>query len=86
MKGIYKITSPSGRIYIGQSTNIKTRFYNYRKSISCQKQRVLYSSFMKYGIHAHEFEVIHELPIDVSAETLTVYEQFCIDQFKEAGF
>jgi len=41
---------------------------------------------MKYGIHAHEFEVIHELPIDVSAETLTFYEQFCIDQFKEAGF
>lgn len=86
MKGIYKITSPSGRIYIGQSTNIKTRFYNYRKSISCQKQRVLYSSFIKYGIHAHELEVIHELPIDVCAETLTIYEQFCIDQFKDAGF
>lgn len=85
MKGIYKITSPSGRIYIGQSTNIKTRFYNYRKSISCQKQRALYSSFMKYGIHAHRFEVIHELPMDVIAETLTGYEQFCIDQYREAG-
>ena len=25
MIGIYKITSPSGRIYIGQSTNIEKR-------------------------------------------------------------
>jgi group I intron endonuclease len=86
MKGIYKITSPSGRVYIGQSTNIKTRFYNYRKSISCQKQRVLYSSFMKYGIDAHVFEIMHELPKDINADILTQYEQFYIDQFREAGF
>ena len=29
--GIYKITSPTGRIYIGQSKNIKQRFRDYNK-------------------------------------------------------
>lgn len=86
MKGIYKITSPSGKVYIGQSTNIKTRFYNYRKSYSCKKQRVLFNSFMKYGVGAHDFAIVHELPNDIDANTLTNYEQFYIDQYKDAGF
>lgn len=29
--GIYKITSPSNKIYIGQSTNITRRWDEYRK-------------------------------------------------------
>ena len=31
MIGIYKITSPNGKIYIGQSINIDRRFKSYRK-------------------------------------------------------
>lgn len=86
MRGIYKITSPSGKIYIGQSTNIRVRFYNYRKCDSCKKQRILYSSFLKYGIGAHVFEVVYELPKDCDASVLTNYEQFFMDQFREAGY
>ena len=29
MIGIYKITSPTNRVYIGQSVNIKKRFRSY---------------------------------------------------------
>ena len=33
MIGIYKITNPSGKIYIGQSINIENRKKIYSKSI-----------------------------------------------------
>lgn len=55
--GIYKITSPSGKIYIGSSTNIKRRFSNYKR-LRCKSQSKLYSSFLKYGVDKHLFEVI----------------------------
>ena len=55
--GIYKITSPSGKIYIGSSTNIKRRFSNY-KGLRCKSQSKLYNSFLKYGVDKHLFEVI----------------------------
>ena len=57
--GIYKITSPSGKIYIGQSIDIDRRFYQYRK-LACKKQPVLYNSFIKYGIETHIFEIVEE--------------------------
>lgn len=58
--GIYKITSPSGRIYIGQSRCIRKRWISY-KSIECIKgQPKLYRSFKKYGLQKHKFEVIEE--------------------------
>ena len=55
--GIYKITSPSGKVYIGQSIDIDLRFKDYR-SLRCHKQRVLYNSLKKYGFDKHKFEVI----------------------------
>lgn len=55
--GIYKITSPSGRIYIGQSIDIKRRF-RYYNNLKCKEQPKLYNSFLKYGVEAHKFEII----------------------------
>lgn len=57
MTGIYKITSPSGRIYIGQSIDIDKRFESYRK-LKCKLQPRLYSSIVKYGVDNHVFEII----------------------------
>lgn len=57
--GIYKITSPSGRIYIGQSEDINRRFHQYKK-LNCKKQWLLYKSFVKYGVDNHIFEIIVE--------------------------
>ena len=62
MIGIYKITSPSGRIYIGQSRNIENRFKQYESS-SGRGQIKLNRSFLKYGIINHVFEVIEECKI-----------------------
>lgn len=56
--GIYKITSPSGRIYIGQSGGISQRFRNYKCLHSYIGQTRLYASFIKYGVENHTFEII----------------------------
>lgn len=61
MVGIYKITSPSGKIYIGQSVEIKRRFNSYKRMYVKNKGVVkLYRSFLKYGVDNHIFEVVCE--------------------------
>lgn len=56
-QGIYKITSPSGRIYIGQSTNLVIRLKNYVK-LRCRSQVKLHRSLLKYGEKNHIFCVL----------------------------
>lgn len=61
MIGIYKITSPTKRIYIGQSINIERRFKSYIKMyVKNQGQTRLYRSFLKYGVDNHKFELVCE--------------------------
>jgi group I intron endonuclease len=57
--GIYKITSPSNKIYIGQSYDILSRWNQY-KNLQCKKQTHIYNSFKKYGVENHKFEIVCE--------------------------
>lgn len=59
MVGIYKITSPTGKVYIGQSTNIQQRF-QYYNNLRCIQQVKLFRSLQKYGPENHNFEIIEE--------------------------
>lgn len=58
--GIYKITSPTGRVYIGQSRNIPKRIKAYSQDwfLNSDKQPRLRNSIAKYGYRNHKFEVI----------------------------
>lgn len=56
--GIYKITSPSGRVYIGQAADLYKRFHHYRRG-HCKRQPLLFNSFSKYGFDNHKFEVLY---------------------------
>lgn len=56
---VYKITSPTGRIYVGSTTRLSKRVKNY-KNHNCKDQPKLYASFLKYGFDAHIFEIIEE--------------------------
>jgi group I intron endonuclease len=67
MIGIYKITSPSRKVYIGQSKNLKKRF-RYYKSFHCKNQIALYRSFLKYSVENHTFEIIEECTIELLNE------------------
>lgn len=73
--GIYKITSPTGKIYIGQSINIKRRITRY-KSLDCKNQYKLYNSLLKYGWDSHNFEIICECNIDILNDIEKYYIKF----------
>jgi group I intron endonuclease len=80
--GIYKITSPSGKVYIGQSWNIKVRWWQHGQS---NHTPYLFSSITKYGKDNHKFEVIHHLPFDCGQSTMNQYEQLYMDLYKGCG-
>ena len=63
MSGIYKITNPNGKIYIGQSVNALERLNHYKR-LDCKEQPKIYNSLKKYGIEKHTFEVIHFCNVD----------------------
>lgn len=75
MIGIYKITSPTNKIYIGQSINIKDRFRRYKYK-SCKDQKRLYYSLLKHGVENHTFEVIEECSIELLNERERYWQDF----------
>jgi group I intron endonuclease len=80
--GIYKIISPTGKVYVGQSKDIKTRWKSYRgKRAGIKKQIKLYNSLQKYGHEAHIFEIIEECP----AENLNYRERHWQDFYNVIG-
>ena len=62
--GIYKITSPTGRVYIGQSVDIKKRLRDYKYPERVKGQRKLYSSLKKHGYEKHKFEIVMQCDIE----------------------
>jgi group I intron endonuclease len=78
--GIYKITSPSGKIYIGQSLNIRRRFRDYKTRVNCA-QKILLKSFNKYGVNNHQFDIIEYCTMD----ELNCSERFWQDEFDALG-
>lgn len=73
MVGIYKITSPSGKIYIGQSVNIEKRIQEYKKRLG-ERQPKLNRSFLKYGFEEHKIETICECLISELNEKERYYQ------------
>lgn len=70
--GIYKITSPSGKIYIGQSIDVMGRFKDYKRGKGTKQSR-LYNSFTRHGITSHTFELIEECALDALNERECFY-------------
>jgi hypothetical protein len=62
--GIYKITSPSNKVYIGQSVDIERRFKHYKNIDGIKGQKKVYYSIQKYGYENHKFEIIEECFLD----------------------
>lgn len=80
IKGIYKLTSPSGKIYIGQSKNIYKRYLCY-SNIGCKNQPRLLHSLLKHGFNNHKFELI----IECESEELNDLETFYIKKLKSSS-
>lgn len=80
MIGIYKITSPTNKVYIGQSINIKERITTYKRN-DCKPQKALYSSLLKYGFNNHKFEILELCDI----EQLNEKERYYQDLYQAVG-
>lgn len=78
MIGIYKITNPKNKIYVGQSINILNRFSSYRSMSNCKNQTQLYNSLRKYGVEQHTFEVLEECEIGI----LNIRERYWQDYYR----
>ena len=88
--GIYSITSPSGKKYVGQSWAIESRFKKYNQ-LHCKGQSKLYNSLIKYGCINHNFEIIQQFNFDetqpqLSQTYLNTLENFHWLMFKADGF
>lgn len=75
---IYKIENPSGKIYIGKTTNMNTRMNKYRY-LNCNNQKRLHSSLLKYGWNAHTVDVIDTVLI--FDDNLDILEKYYIDHY-----
>lgn len=83
--GIYKITCiPDGRIYIGQSVNVRDRFMEHIKrglgADPATKSNKLYPAMKKFGVENFTFELMEEVP----REKLNEKERYWIDYFHSA--
>lgn len=76
--GIYKITSPTNRIYIGKSNNINRRFKDYRKPVKKGRKSLIHDSIKKYGYDSHIFEILEQCELD----KLNEREMFYIEYFR----
>lgn len=81
MIGIYKITSPSNRIYVGQSTEVEARIKEYGYIYRSKKQVRLHASFLKHGVENHSFEILQEC----TAEELNDRERYWQDFYDVTG-
>ena len=77
---IYKITSPSNKIYIGQTIKYKSRLWYY-KVLKCKEQPRLYNSLNKHGYNNHIFEIIEEC----EESDLNIRERYWQDYYDVIG-
>ena len=78
--GIYKITNlKNNKVYIGQSTDIKSRWRNHKLELKNNTHRNshLQNAFNKYGEDAFEFRILEE----TFEEDLDDAEEYWIDYF-----
>jgi group I intron endonuclease len=78
--GIYLITSPSGKHYIGQSTDIDKRHKQY-KNLYCKGQPKLYNSLKKHAPDNHTFKILHHC----LEEELNLWERHYQEEYDVIG-
>lgn len=74
MIGIYKITSPSGKIYVGQSIDVERRFISYKNLSGVKGQKALQNSFFRHGVENHVFEILEECNVNLLNERERYYQ------------
>lgn len=85
--GIYKYTNKiNGKIYIGQSIDIKKRQCTYKSSANNQNSSgyntPFHQAIREYGLENFNFEIVIELsPFEYTKEKLDELEQYFIEYY-----
>ena len=74
--GIYKITNPLNKVYIGQTKDFQSRLIHYKRK-NCKRQQKLYNSIKKYGWNLHKMSLLEEC----LEENLNCRERFWQDHY-----
>ena len=72
--GIYRITNPEGKSYVGFTKDLKKRETHY-KNLCCSTQRLVYESILNHGWDNHIFDII-----EYTSEDLDEREVYWIEQ------
>ena len=77
--GIYRIISPNGKMYIGQSIDIRKRWAHHRK-FAGRGHPKLFDSFLEYGVENHTFDIIQtcdrEMLDELERYYISLYDSF----------
>jgi group I intron endonuclease len=84
ISGIYTITSPTGKVYVGQSWNIHKRWLSYKR-VDCVSQPKIYRSLKKYGAENHIFRVMNAIPKINTQKEMNYWEGHMISAFRTLG-
>lgn len=76
---IYKLTSPSGKIYIGQAQSMYKRFQDYRRP---RATKYLKRAILKYGLENMKVAILER---NVPLDKLDEREQFYLDTLQPFG-
>lgn len=79
VSGIYKITDPLGRPYIGKSVDVKNRIQQHAKSsvnVGIISHQAIHDEFKKQGIENFTFELLEECSRDEIGEREKYYIDF----------
>jgi group I intron endonuclease len=74
---IYKLTSPTNKVYIGQTMDLAKRI-RYYKTLQCKNQHTLYRSIKKYGFDSHKLEIVEEVDVEILMDR----ERFWIEKLQ----
>jgi group I intron endonuclease len=73
--GIYKITSPTDKIYIGESYNLNSRCRRYLNPNKIKGQKAIYNSILKYGHESHKIEILELCDENILLERERFYQE-----------
>lgn len=85
--GVYKLTAPNGKVYIGQSRNLgkRLKYYSYDSAASSRRQPRLYNSLRKYGYASFTIDVLITFEEDIDQSALDFCETLWIRIFDSTG-
>jgi group I intron endonuclease len=77
--GVYTITTPSGRVYVGSAIDVNRRLREHRNDLKKlgHKNKLLQNVANKYGVDNLKFEKVLSVPV-IDAKTLVEYENLML--------